>query len=176
MSRPRKILRNIIILVILSFLFLKSTGLYLTPLGAHRASEKSVHYGPSKVVHVEDFPQGKYILGKYDKWISANTINKRLFFFWSFGNQVIGIENDLDKAVNLDYGLQGENYNYYGIINDERIKKIEILLDNGQVLQETKFYEDMFIFLDTGPNNKFPYVVSVKAYDLEGNVIFEDEY
>ena len=176
MNRGKKILINIIILGILFFVFLRSTGLYLTPLAAHRASEKSIHYGPSKVVHIEDFPEGKYILGKYDKWISANAVNKRLFFFWRFSDQVIGIENDLTKAINISHGLTGDNYKYYGIINDERIDKIEILLDNGKVLKETEFYEDMFIFVETGPNDKFAYVRNVKGYDLNDNVVYEEEF
>lgn len=176
MSRLKKTIRNIIILMILLFVFLRSTGLYFTALGAHRASEKSIHYGPSKVVHVEELSGGKYILGKYDKWISANRVNKSLFLFWRFGSQVIGIENDLNKAINFSYGLQGENYNYYGIVNDTKIKRVEILLDNGDLLIETKFYEDMFIFADSGPNDKFAYVEYVRGYDQEDNLIFEEGY
>lgn len=176
MNRPKKILINIAIILVLFFVFLRSTGLYLTPLTAHKASEKSIHYGPSKIVHIEDFPEGKYILGKYDKWISANTVNKSLFFFWRIGNQVIGIENDLTKAINISYGMTGENYNYYGIINDEEIKKVEILLDNREILTETEFYEDMFIFARSSSNDKFPYVVSVKGYDINNNLIFEEDY
>lgn len=176
MNRPKKILINIIILSILLFVFLRSTGLYLTPLSAHRASEQSIHYGPSKVVHIEEFPEGKYILGKYDKWISANTVNKSLFFFWRYGGQVLGIKNDLTKAINISYGMSGENYNYYGIINDEKIKKVELLLDNGEVLTETDFHEDMFIFARSSPNDKFPYVASVKGYDIDDNLIFQEEF
>lgn len=176
MTRPKKIIRNIIMLILLFFIFLRITNLYLTPLSAHRASEKSIHYGPSKVVHVEDFDEGKYILAKYDKWISANTINRSLFFFWRFGNQVTGIENDLNKPVNISQGLSGDNYNYYGIINNEKIKKIEILLDNGEVLSEKRFYDNMFIFVDSGPNDKFPYLVNVKGYDSENKLIYEEEY
>lgn len=176
MNRSKRILRNLIILIVLFFMFLRSTGLYLTPLAAHRASEKSIHYGPSKVVHVEDFTEGKYILGKYDKWISANTVNKGLFFFWRMGNGATGIENDLTKDINISYGMSGDNYKYYGIINDDRIKRVEILLDNREVLSETEFHEDMFIFAGSGPNNEFPYVKHVKGYDLEDNLIFEEEY
>ncbi len=176
MNRPKKILINIAIILVLFFVFLRSTGLYLTPLGAHKASEKTIHYGPSKIVHIEDFPEGKYILGKYDKWISANTINKSLVFFWRIGNQAIGIENDLTKAINISYGMSGGNYRYYGIVNDEKIKKVEILLDNEQVLTETEFYDDMFIFARSSPNDKFPYVASVKGYDIDDNLIFQEEF
>lgn len=76
----------------------------------------------------------------------------------------------------MSYGLQGENYNYYGIVNDKKIKRVEILLDNGVLLTETKFYEDMFIFVDSGPNDKFPYVEYLRGYDQEDNLIFEEGY
>lgn len=56
MNRRRKTITNIILVIVLLFIFLKVTDLYLTPLRAHRASEKSIHYGPSEVVHVENFP------------------------------------------------------------------------------------------------------------------------
>lgn len=145
-------------------------------MGDHKTSEKDIHYGPSKVVHIEDFAGGKYIPGKYNKWISANTVKKSLLLFWRFGNQVTGIENDLNKAINLTYKMSEENYNYYGIINDDRIKKVELLLDNGEVLTETKFHENMFIFAGSVPNGEIPYVELIKGYDLEENLIFEEEY
>lgn len=75
------------------------------------------------------------------------------------------MENDINKPINISQGLSGDNY--YGIVNDEKINKIEILLDNGKVLTETEFYDNMFIFLDSRPNDKFPYLVNVKGYDSE---------
>lgn len=176
MIRLKKTLRNIMIIMVLFFILLRSVGLYLTPMGAHRASEKSIHYGPSTVIHIEDFPGGKHILGKYDKWVSANTVKKSHLLFWRFGSQVTGIENDLNKGINLTYELSEEDYLYYGIINDGRIEKIELLLDNGEVLTQTKFHENMFVFTGSGPNDKFPYIEAVKGYDLERNLIFEEKY
>ena len=116
MSKNKKILRNIVLLIIIIFILFPRFGLYLSPLSAHRASEKSIHYGPSEIVHIEDFDRGKYILGKYDKWISCNTVNRSLLFFWTFGDQVTGIENDLTKAVSYTWGMSEDQYKIYGII------------------------------------------------------------
>lgn len=177
MSRPKKILRNIIILVILFFIFLKSSGLYLTPLSAHKASERSIHYGPSKVVHIEDFDKGKYILCKYDRWISCNTVKRSLFFFWSFGSQVIGIENDLSKPLSYTWsGGVREFYKVYGIINDDRIKKIEVTLNNGDILTQDEFYEGMFLVTWKYINTNFIDFAGIRAYDEENNMIFEEMY
>lgn len=176
MNRPKKILRNVIILIFSMFLFLRSTGLYLTPLSAHRASERSIHYGPSEVVHIEDFNKGKYILCKYDKWISCNTVNRSLFFFWRIGNQVHGIENDKTRALNFTWGMSDDFYRFYGIINDDSIKKIEVVLEDDQVLTQTEFYDDMFLFTRSSPNYSSTYVGTIKGYDSEDNLIFQYKY
>ena len=176
MSRFKKIVRNIIIIAILSFLFLKGTGLYLSPLSAHEHSERSIHYGPSEVVHVEDFNNGKYMLGKYDKWISCNTVNRKLFFFWAFGNQVTGFENDKTKAVVYSWGGSYKDYKLYGIINDNRVKKIKITLDNGETFTQTKFYEDLFLFTWKSSNNENLNFKNIKGYDINDKIIFDEEY
>jgi len=75
MSRIKKVIRNLIILVLLFILYMMWAGLYLTPLLANEHSERSAHYGPSEVIHIENFDGGKYILCKYDRWFSCNTVN-----------------------------------------------------------------------------------------------------
>lgn len=176
MSRRKKIVRNIMVLVVLFIIFLKSKGLHLTPLSAHENSERSGHYGPSEVVHIEDFNKGKYILCKYDKWISCNTVNRSLFFFWRIGNQVHGIENDRTKALNFTWGMSSGFYKLYGIINDDRIKKVEVILDNDRILTQTEFHEDMFLFTWNLMDDSYLEFKTIKGYDSEDNLVFEDEY
>lgn len=177
MSRNKKILRNIFILAILNFIFFRVSGLYLTPLSAHEESERSIHYGPSEVVHIEDFDDGKYILCKYDKWVSCNTVNRVLFFFWRYGNQPVGFENDKTKAIDYTWGVSYNNYKLYGIINDDRVKEVQITLKNGENLTETEFYDDLFLFTWKSDNDSNAWSFSnIKAYDVDGNIVFEDEY
>lgn len=178
MSRNKKIIRNIVILILLFFLTLRVSGLYLRPLSAHESSERSAHYGPSEVVHMEDFHGGKYILCKYDKWVSCNTVKRKLFFFWGFGNQVTGFENDKTKVIDYTWGMSSNDYKLYGIINDDRIRKIEITLGNGEVFTETKFYDDLFLFTweSHDHDDRSLDFNNIKGYDSENNIIFEDEY
>ena len=89
MTRKKKIIRNLIIIIIIYLLPINNTGLYLDPIKAHKDSERSSHYGPSEIVHIEDFPRGKYILGKYDRWFSCNTINKELGIFWALDRKSV---------------------------------------------------------------------------------------
>lgn len=175
MSRFKKVMRNIIILAVLFLLFLWRSGFYLSPLSAHEHSERSIHYGPSEVVHVEDFEGGKYILGKYDKWVSCNTVNRELFFFWRFGNQPIGFENDKTKAVDYTWGGSDQDYKVYGIINDDKVKKIDITLGDGKIFTQTKFYNDLFLFTWRSNNDENWHVKNIKGYDSENNIIFEED-
>lgn len=178
MSRNKKILRNILILLFIVFLSFPVTGLYLSPTSAHKASERSGHYGPSKVYHIEDFDGGKYFLCQYDKWASCNTVNRNLLFFWSFGNQVHGFEKDPSKAIDYTWGMTDEiYYKLYGIRNDKRIEKIEVSLKNGESFTTRKFYEDMFIFTWENKDSDYRYLSfkTIKAYDKEGKIVYEDE-
>lgn len=176
MNRNKKIVRNIIILIIFFFLFLNRSGLYLSPLSAHEHSERSIHYGPSEVVHIKNFDKGKYILCKYDKWVSCNTVNKALFFFWRFGNQVTDFENDKTKAVDYTWSISHQHCNLYGIINENKVKRIEITLDDGNIFTQNKFYDDLFLFTWKANNNEDRDFKKIKGYDANNNIIFEEEY
>lgn len=173
MNRHRKLIRNLLIIAVLIPLTLYRSGLYLSPLSAHQHSERSIHYGPSQIMHVQDFEKGKYYLCKYDKWISCNTVNRKLLFFWGFGNQATGIENDLSKTVSYSWNASYEYYKVYGIINDKNIKKIEAVLSDGTVLTQTDFFEDMFLLAWTAEYGE-NYLIDIKGYDSEGLVLFED--
>ncbi len=171
MSRKKKLARNIIILLILFILRFASNNLYFTPLAAHEASEKSRNYGPSQVVHVENFDGGKFILGKYDKWIWLNKVKKSMFIFWTFDSVQGPMEVDTREALIYSWGYSRPFFKYYGIINDDNISKIEVTTDSGTVLTQTDFYDDMFL-LTVEEETRFH---SIKAYDSQGNILYEDD-
>lgn len=173
MSRLKKIIRNIIILSALCFIIFIRLGFYLDPISAHESSERSLHYGPSKIVHIKDFEKGKFILGKYDKWFSCDTVNRELFFFWIFGSNSVGLENDETKAIRYTSGYSNPYYKVYGIINDDRVKKIEITLENGDVLTRTDFYDGLFLFYWKSENSEYDEYKELRGYDVKGNLIFE---
>jgi len=173
MNRKKKVVRNIVILIILSFIIFTRV-LYLTPIAAHEESERSLQYGPSKIVHFEDFDGGKFILGKYDKWITCEPVN-RYSLFWTVGNRVT-VENDQNKP--LVYGwIMDDRYGtmLYGVINDDRISKVELQLEDGSTLSQTDFYDgDMFLFIWENDFTQI-WLNSLKAYDDLGNLIYEED-
>lgn len=175
MISKRTLMKRIIILVVLLLIFVKGLGMNFTSIGAHKLSERTGHYGPSEIVHIEDFEGGKLFLCKYDKWFSCNTVNRSFLFFWRYGNQVHGTENDLSKPLSYSYGYSSENYRYYGIINDKSIAKIEIILRNEDKLSVEEFHDDMFLINWKAPADDRSFnFKGLKAYDQEGNIIFED--
>lgn len=152
-------------------MFITQTALYFTPLSAYEHSERSLHYGPSTIVHVEDYDGGKYILAKFDRWFSCNGVRRTLGLFWKPGNWSLGTENDKAKAVAFSWSADYEDFVVYGIINDDRVKTIEVTLDDGQILTQTKFYDSLFLIPWTG--NK--YCKKLKGYAAGGQVMFEAE-
>ena len=176
MSRTKKIIRNMCIIIILSLFILSRSGLYFTPLSAHESSERGLNYGPSKVIHIENFKNGKYILGKYDKWVSCNTVRKTFLFFWRVGGQSVGFENNKSEKVNYTWSSFYYDFKAYGIVNDADIKKIEVLLSNGEVLAQTDFYEDLFLLTWHSDEKETIYFKGIRGYDANGNIVFEKEY
>ncbi len=175
MSRIKKIVRNICIITLLSLFIMSRLGLYFTPLSAHESSERGISYGPSKVIHIEDFENGKYILGKYDKWVSCNTLIKTWFFFWR-ANGNVGFENVKTEKISYTWSSSYNNFKAYGIVNDADIKKIEVLLSNGEVLAQTDFYEDLFLLTWHSDEKETIYFNGIRGYDADGNIVFTKEY
>lgn len=176
MNRNRKLLRNMIFLVLILLLFMNRTGLYFTPISAHESSERNLHYGPSQVVHVEDFDGDKYFLCKYDKWISCNRVERRLFILWSHGQSPFGRENDLTQKMDYEWGNRENNSVVWGIRNDKSITKVELLLDDGNKLSTTEFYDDMFLLTWKSKEVEIYGFTKVSGYNSVGELIYEEEY
>lgn len=171
MIRLKKIIINIILISVCLYIFLNLTGLSLSPISAYEKSERKNHYGPSEIIHIEKSMNNRYILGRYDKWVSLNTIKRDFFFFW-IGTDPIGFENTKSKAIEYNWNMNDNALKIYGIINDERIKKIEVILDNSMTTTITEFYEDLFFFV--ADTNQYSH--TIRGYDINDELIFEVVY
>lgn len=171
MNRKRKILRNIIFIVIFISFALLSGMFYIDPVAAYRGSERSIHYGPSEVVHVEDFPGGKYFLGKYDRWISCNIMQKSMGIFWSAGGYTTGTEIRYDHPIYYEAQYGQPHARVYGIRHDESITKVEVHLMDGTVITQEEFHEDLFL-LTWERASEFNKII---AYDDDGRMVFQEE-
>lgn len=137
-----------------------------------------MHYGPSKIEHIEDYEKGKYLLCKYDKWISCDEIDRSLFFMWRIGGgDPEGVE--YNSSIPFDSYFHSSatsnvTYTYiYGIVNDPSITKIEVTLKNGNVLTQTNFYDGTFIVHWTDKTDTFK---KIRAYNQNGKIIEDQKY
>lgn len=176
MSRSKKLVRNIIVIILLSFILGSWFGLSLTPLSAYEKTEKGIHYGPSRIIHIEKNKKNQVILGRYDKWISSCTLRKVLFFFWAAESVPISIENDNSKPICYTWSYYNPTIKVYGFLNDNRIDKIEVTLTNGEIITQTEFYDNLFLVTYDNDNKGDVYFKALRGYDAENNKIFESEY
>ena len=175
MSRKKKLLRNMLTITVITILVYSSRSFYMSPMAAHKAAERNFHYGPSDIIHVEDFSGGKYFLGKYDRWISCSTIEKVWGPFWSYSGQITGIELETDKPITYTWSFSWGSPKYYsevyGILHDQSIDKVDVHLMDGTVLTQNEFYEDMFLLHWDG-QVEFDRII---AYDSSGTAVFQDQ-
>jgi hypothetical protein len=175
MNRQKRIIRNVIIIVIFYLFVTRFFGLFLNPISAFEYAERDNHYGPSKIVHTENYGKAKYILGKYDKWISYSKVSRFLFYWTSFNPIMIEIQKD--KAISYYWVGSDRFYEVFGIVNDKRITKVEITLADGNTLVQNEFYDgDLFLFLFDPKNEKFKEYLYIRGYDSESKILFEVKF
>ena len=172
MNRPIKTVRNIILIVVLITLFLALTGLRLTPTQAHRASENGIHYGPSEIIKIFDHGDYQHLLCKYDKWISCNTVNKYLFFFWSAGSQPIGFENDKNKDIDYSGSFSNNRNLIYGAVNNIDITKVELYISEENILSQDNLYDQLFYFTWESEGSEWG-IMKIIGYNSNGEIIYE---
>ncbi|MBB6730578.1 hypothetical protein [Cohnella zeiphila] len=156
-----------------------------TPEQAHRLSESSYHYGPSKVVRkvAAPFdPDRVVFLGTYKIWFSADTVVRKRGGWWPNGG-VAGVEIDRDKP--FSYSWEGSAtqdslmaYKFYGYVTDDRISAVELLLTDRNTGKSTPMREEigadrMFLFLWEA--NDDSRMQAVRGLDKEGSVVYEQE-
>lgn len=169
-KRSKKILINIIVLGVLFVLFCYIQNLYLSPLSAHRDSERIMHYGPSKVVHTEEYDNGKLMLCKYDKWVTCEIIPRKFLFLWGLSGAYV-FEYDKTKAISYKSDYSKDLGVVYGVVNNPNIKRIDVLLADGKVLSTSNFYDNLFLFSWKFSYSSQNYPRMVTGYDGNGKVI-----
>ncbi len=178
MNRVFKTIRNIVFIGLLLFVFLVTTGLRLTPMQAHKASETSIHYGPSEVIKVFGYGNYQHLLCTYDKWVSCNTVRRDLLFFWRAGSQPTGFENDTTKAIDYSWHYSRLNNEigvvlYYGIVNDPKITKVVLYTDEDSFFVQEELVDNLFYFSwEMKTSVDFTYE-KIEGYDSEGNLVEE---
>ncbi len=176
MSRSKKVIRNTLIIIILAFFLMSWLGLSFTPSAAYKKAERGSNYGPSKIVHIEKYKNNKFILGKYDRWISCNNVKRAILLFWAAESTPITVENDKNKALCYTWSYYQPILKVFGAINDKGIKKVEITLSDGTIVSQTEFNDDLFLLIYDTKDMGSIYLEAIRGYDMENNIVFDSEY
>lgn len=180
MSRQKKVLRNgLLIAVVLGILFWGS-NLHLSPVKVFEITERQFHYGPSEIVHMEDFRGGKQILAiDNDTSISCFTLERRYVFFWrlaSSGGPVAMFEFDPLLPVDHAWSMTGQgDYKFWGIVNDERIERLELEMSDGTRYHQDQFHGGgVFLIQHQGMMESRIFYAFLRGYDHEDQLIYEE--
>lgn len=171
MSRTKKITRNCLIIIAFLLFYLYSADVYLTPLSAHKVKESSQHYGPSEIINIQNYNngKGKYLLCKYGDWVSIDGIDKSMLFFWKYTNSLC-FQIDKSKAIDFCQNHSTEEEYVFGIVNDSAITKVEAILNNGNSFTQDTFYDGLFIII--WPEEISVFLINLNGYDKDGNIIY----
>lgn len=179
MNRVKKILRNFILIFALLLIVMKLTDMHFTPIAAYREEEKRKHYGPSEVMQVQKLGEERFVIAKYDKWFSAQDYWPGWRFLWIGSPKTSIIENNKKKAIcsRFESGINSGYYIVYGVVNDKKIKRVEVTLQTGKNFSQTKFKDGLFSlsWKDENWEDSEPVDKIIRGYDGDNKIIFEDK-
>lgn len=166
------------VLIVICFKYsILSYGSFL-PIKAHELSERTYHYGPSKIIKTIDLNGGKIYLCRYKEWFSANTVKKGVIK-WYPGDQVAGTPIDYSKQVSYSWGnshIKGDTsiMKIYGYVNDSNITTM-LIEDNTTNTSRYDLDESrMFIFYWNKDKEKHE-IKYLRGLNKEGKIIYEEK-
>lgn len=173
MNRKKKIVRNLILLLLCSISFFYMNHLYLFPSHANEASERGLHYGPSQVIYETDYELGKYYLCRYDQYISCNSIQRAFGIFWQYGGNHYGTEINKDDPITYNWSMSDSKYwIFFGQINDSNIASLKLTPESSEEsFTQNDFHDGMFLFHWIGQNQSCGFQLT--AYDKDGTVLYQ---
>ena len=155
--------------------------MHLSPIKVFEITEQCFHYGPSEIIHIEDYRDGKQILASFqDQWISCYTIENRYLIFWRLATSGGPVAvHEIDRSIPIDFAWSttGEgSYKFFGSVNDQKIKKIEIEMTDGTLLTQDELYDGgLFLILHENMMENRQFYEFIRGYDSDDHLIYEKE-
>lgn len=157
-------------------------GFSFTPEQAMRNLEKNFHFGPSEIVYREETPGKVLFLGKYEDYICCYRVQRQAWVYW-VDERHYWIENQPSEQVIFypNYVQTGDgpmDVILCGKINDSRIVRLELIVNEEMILEKTEFHEGIFAFQyvneyraeDNYGSQCYDYL---RGYDETGELIYE---
>lgn len=169
----------VVVLIVISWKYsILSYGSF-SPIKVHQQSERTYHYGPSKIIKTIDLYGEKIYLCRYKDWFSANTVERGIIK-WYPGSQVSGIPIDYSKKVSFSWSGSRNKQNLmtkkiYGYVNDPEITTMLLVEEDGTNTSRYDLDESrMFIFYWNEDNQKYK-IRHLKGLNKDGKIIYEEE-
>ena len=184
MSRKKKIAIYCIVIIALTFSYLKLSNKYITLESAFHGAEIGLHYGPSYDIPVKySLDDDTYIMiGKHNYGIFFSKIERTMFFLWKIGDtpsytgnvSFDDMKDNLYIKINA-YGNYDKSF-VWGYSKNEDVKTIRCNIeesDNKYITGEVS--ESGIFFIPIG--GAFEYSIkNFEGLDVNGNVIEEFEF
>lgn len=182
MTKRQKLIRNLIILILLILFIGNISSASLTPLSAHKKSERSANYGPSTIIKSQSIKGGILYLCKYDKWYSLNAVKRGFLWLWYPANPLMK-ENNINDSIDFTWSYSNITGNldvgrFFGIVNDPNIKSVRLDIKlNGKMktFEQNELYDNMFLFIweeeliSSG-------AIKLTGFDKNSKIIYEKTY
>lgn len=182
MSRKKKVFLYIGLIIILSIIYILRMGYKFDYKQLMLESEKSLHYGPSVEMISKDIKGGKIIISEYDNYTSFNRVEKVLLFLYKNGDGRQGVELSKEPQLSYVWTEIGRSKRYsskrdivvYGRVNDTSVKKISLILSNGDISEDVIIENGYFIGIIPWEIRKEKvYFQNLLAYDESGEEVFK---
>lgn len=167
----------ILVIVFLKVNFFSYGG--FNPKKVHEQSERTYHYGPSKIIKEVDFENVKIYLGTYKDWFSTNTVIKR-GVKWFPGSGVGGMK--INEREKVSYSWSESKIHdelrmakWFGYVTDPGIATIELEVEEAgerKSLRQPIGDDRMFLFVWNSERNHYTWT-SLRGIDREGRVMYE---
>lgn len=156
-----------------------------SPLKAHEKNEKSVFYGPSKVMKTIDLKEEKIYVCKSDKHLSLDTVKKGMLFWKPKQKPIV---TDEEKTMTSKYFIETVSDSYtlagvYGDAMDDKIKGIKLIVDARAEGKETEVRKldvplesDRFYAYFWNNQDKKYRIAAIQGIDAEGKVVVEKSF
>lgn len=181
MSRKRQLAINLIIIVALSFFYMRSFERYFFPEGVFYASEKGLLYGPSEeiLMKYENGDGSTIIVGRCGDSLSAVSAERKLFWLWgqASGPMTGLVQPNYENGESMVFVYHSESGIIMGLTNNTDAAYVHVLIYDWERDKEYAEYdipveENGFFFMDgalKADEEIFAYTAS--AVDRDGNVL-----
>lgn len=180
MNKKKKLTLQIVVLILILLSLFLQYQLFFSWESAYRHLETYEHFGPASEIHTLNDSGDRYILAKYDRWISIFYIYEQYGFFYRPGFMTDSLEIDKEADISLQTSVVHFNereYLVYAYAKDP-ITTLEVVRGDGSTITLEPLTDHIHIgywLWESVEVNPELEITIVRGYDQEGELVYEEE-